>query len=162
VANIAVPTFLSGAWQDEQVGGYFASMLDRLPERPDVKITLLNGVHSSPLEPDIIWNWLAFLDLYVAHRVPDPSFLATIAPIIYPTILGSGTPTPPLPSDRFALITDYSQALRLFESDPHVRVLMENGAGSPTAGLPAPRFELGFAHWPPSEIRPAAWYFGPD
>jgi len=76
-------------------------------------------------------------------------------------ILGPGTPTPPLPADRFAGITDYDQALNLFESDPHVRVLMENGAGSPTAGLPAPRFEIGFDRWPPREIRPTAWYFGP-
>ena len=50
----------------------------------------------------------------------------------------------------------------LFESDPHVRVLMENGAGSSIPGLPAPTFELGFSKWPPREIRPTAWYFGPD
>ncbi len=162
VGNIEVPTFLSDAWQDEQTGGDFASMLYRLPNRPDVKITTTNGVHSSTLDPDIIWNWLAFLDLYVAHRVPDPTFLATIAPIIYEMILGPGTPTPPLPADRFAGISDYGQALALFESDPHVRVLMENGAGSPTPGLPAPTFELGFAAWPPPTAQATAWYFGPD
>src|SRR5262245_9948368 len=67
VAKIEVPTFLSCAWQDEQTGGDFASMLSRLPNRSDVKITTLNGVHSSPLDPDILWNWLAFLDLYVGE-----------------------------------------------------------------------------------------------
>jgi hypothetical protein len=116
VANIEVPTFFSSSWQDEQTGGNFASMLYRLPDRPDVKITVQNGVHSSTLEPAVIWNWLAFLDLYVAHRIPDPSFLASISPIIYSMILGPGTPVPPLPADRFAGITDYDQALHLFES----------------------------------------------
>jgi putative CocE/NonD family hydrolase len=77
-------------------------------------------------------------------------------------VLGAGAPTPPLPADRFDGITDYGQARELFESDPHVRVLMENGAGSPLAGLPAPTFELGFRQWPPREARPTKWYFGPD
>jgi hypothetical protein len=100
VGKIEVPTFLAGAWQDEQTGAGFASMLDRLPKRSDVKITVQNGVHTSSLDPEVLWNWLAFLDLYVAKRVPDASFLAQIAPIIYPQILGPNVPTPPLPTDR--------------------------------------------------------------
>ena len=162
VADIEVPTFLAGAWQDEQVGGDFASMLSRMPRRPDVKITLTNGVHTSSLDPRTLWNWLAFLDLYVGEHVPNPGRIAPIAPLIYQMILGSGTPTPPLPEDRFVGMTDYHQARRLFEADPHVRVLMENGAGSPTAGLPAPTFELGFDRWPPPKTKPRAWYFGPN
>jgi predicted acyl esterase len=161
VDKIEVPTFLASSWQDEQTGGDFASMLDRLPRRRDVKITVMNGVHSSSLDPEVIWNWLAFLDLYVAKQLPDPGRLGAIAPIIYDQILGSGSPTPPLPSDRFDGITDYNQARQLFESDPHVRVLMENGAGSPIAGLPAPTFELGFKNWPPPQAHPTELYFGP-
>ena len=162
VADIEVPTFLSSAWQDEQTGGDFASMLSRVPKRRDVKITVTNGVHSSTLDPQILFNWYAFLELYVAGRVPDPTFLALIAPIIYDNILGNGTPTPPLPANRFAGITKFEDALALFEADPHVRVLMENGAGSPMPGLPAPTFELAFKQWPPREIRPMAWYLGPN
>jgi hypothetical protein len=162
VRGIRVPTFLAGAWQDEQTGGGFVSMLSRLPKRPDVKITLQNGVHTSSLDPDIIYNWVAFLDLYVAHRAPDPGRIAAFAPVIYSQILNPGAPTPPLPADRFDGITDYGQALDLFESDPHVRVLMENGAGSPVAGLPAPTFELGFRRWPVPQVRPTVWYFGAD
>jgi uncharacterized protein len=162
VGNINVPTFLASAWQDEQTGGDFASMLFRLPRRRDVKITVLNGVHSSTLDPEILWNWHAFLNLYVAHKVPDPSFLRVIASIVYSMTLGDGAPVPPLPEDRFAGITDLDQALQLFESDPHVRVLLENGAGAPIPGLPAPTFELGFEKWPPREARPTAFYFGPD
>ena len=162
VADISVPTFLASAWQDEQTGGDFASMLARVPRRPDVKITALNGVHSSALEPDILWNWLAFLNLYVADRVPGYGVLTQIAPIIYEQILGAGAPLPPLPENRFAGITDLAQARTLFESDPHVRVLMENGAGSPIPGMPAPTFELGYEKWPPPPAHPTAWYFGPN
>jgi predicted acyl esterase len=160
VDKIEVPTFLASAWQDEQTGPGFATMLNRIPNRPDVKISVVNGVHSSALEPEILWNWLAFLDLYVARRVPDPGRLAPIASIIYSSILDAGQPTPPLPADRFDGITDYQTALALFESDPHIRVLMENGAGSPKPGIPAPTFELGFAKWPPREVKPTKWYFG--
>ncbi len=162
VGDVEVPMFLSSAWQDEQTGGGFASMLFRVPRRRDVKVTVMNGVHSSTLDPAVLFNWLAFLDLYVAHRVPDMATLTTIAPIIYQSILEDGAPTPPLPADRFDSITDYQQALDLFESDPHIRVLMENGAGSPTPGVPAPTFELGFRKWPPPEARPTAWYLGPN
>ena len=160
VGNIQVPVFLAGAWQDEQTGGDFVSMLSRLPNRSDVKITLTNGVHSSSLDPRTLWNWLAFLDIYVANRLPDPGRIGTIAPVIYEMILGDGTPVPPLPSDRFDNINDLAVARNLFESDPHVRILMENGAGSVVAGLPAPTFELGFAEWPPVEIRPTVFYLG--
>ncbi len=160
VSKIQVPTFLASAWQDEQTGGDFASMLHRLPKRPDVKITVTNGVHSSSLDPEILWNWLAFLDIYVAERVPDASFLAAIAPVVYSQILEPGADVPPLPADRFAGITDLAAARALFESDPRVRVLMENGAGG-QPGYPAPTFELGFRQWPPREARASKWYFGP-
>ena len=39
-----------------------------------------------------LWNWLAFLDLYVAEKVPDQSRLTPIAPLIYQQILGPGLP----------------------------------------------------------------------
>jgi predicted acyl esterase len=162
VDRIEVPVFLSSAWQDEQTGGDFASMLSRLPRRRDVKITLTNGVHSSTLDPETLWNWLAFLDLYVAERLPDPGRIGGIAPVLYDIVLGESAPTPPFPPDRFDGITDYDEARALFESDPQVRVLMENGAGSPTPGLPAPTFEISAKKWPPPQARPAVWYLGPD
>lgn len=161
VSRIEVPTFLAGAWQDEQTGPGFATLLDRLPHRRDVKITVLNGVHSSPFEPEVLWNWVAFLDLYVAGRIPDPGRVAPFAGAIYAQVLGGGAPIPPLPADRFDAVTSYPAARSLFESDPRIRVLLENGAGSPTPGLPAPTFELGFERWPPREIKPGIWYFGP-
>lgn len=162
VADIQVPTFLAGAWQDEQTGGDFASYLRILPKRRDVKVSLINGVHTSAMEPAILWNWIAFLDLYVARQLPDPGRAAPIAPVIYSQILGGGAPTPPLPADRFDGITDYDEARALFESDPHIRVLFENGGGSPQPGVPAPTFDAGFRRWPANGLKQTAWYFGPN
>src|SRR5206468_2116634 len=98
---------------------------------------------------------------YVAGRRPDPSRLAPLASIIYSTILGAGTPTPPLPADRFGDVGPREEAKRVFEADPHVRVLMENGAGSPVPGLPAATFRLALRQWPARAVRPPAWYAGP-
>ena len=160
VEDIRVPMFYSGAWQDEQVGGDSASLLRYLPQRKNVKITYVNGVHSSPMEPAILWRWIEFLDLYVGKKVPDTSRADPFAPIIYAEILGSEAPVPPVPTDRFDDVTDYDEAKRIFERDRHVRILMENGAGTDTPGLPAPGYELRFSYWPPRKIEPMTWYFG--
>lgn len=160
VANIEVPTFFASAWQDEQTGPGFGVLLSRFPNRPDVKLTLVNGVHTSTLDPEIFYEWIAFLDLYVGHRLPDPSRGAVIVPVILQQTIGGGTPTPPLPVDRYDGVTSIDRARRLFESTPHVRILMENGAGSPVPGLPAPAFELGFDRWPPQQAHKSAWYLG--
>ncbi|MCC6763129.1 MAG: CocE/NonD family hydrolase [Deltaproteobacteria bacterium] len=160
-ANIRVPTFISGAWQDEQTGSGFVTLLKQLPKRRDVKIMLVNGVHSSSMEPTSLWDWTAFLDIYVAKRFPNMDRLTPLAGAIYENILGPGAPTPPLPPDYLAGASDLADARRQFEAGPRVRVLMENGAGSGTPGLPAPRFELDFEKWPPPGARQTAWYFGP-
>lgn len=161
VSQIEVPIFLAGAFHDEQTGAGFATMLRQLPRGRDVKVTLLNGVHSSALEPEVMYEWIAFLDLYVARTLPDPGRAAPFAAVIAAEILGGGAPTPPQPADRYDGITNFKQAKKLFESTARFRVLMENGAGSPTPGLPASTFELGFEHWPPRQKRHTAWYFGP-
>jgi hypothetical protein len=133
-----------------------------LPDRRDVKILVSNGVHSTPLEPEGLWTWVAFLDLYVARRQPDMDRLAPLAGLLYGALLGSSAPTPPLPpADWLAEFPDYRSARAAYESRPRVRVLMENGAGSPTPGLPDPRFELVFPKWPVPG-RQTAYYFGPD
>ena len=160
VRDVKVPMFLSATWQDEQTGGGFASMLSLVPRRRDVKIDLLNGVHASPLEPQVLWRLHQFLEIYVARRVPNQAFLRAIAPIVVQNITGGPVLSPPLPPNRFDGMTDYAQARALFEADPFVRVSFENGAGSTVPGLPGTTFELGFSRWPAREVEPTSFWFG--
>jgi predicted acyl esterase len=160
-SQIDIPMFLSGAWQDEQTGAGFVTLLSLLPKTKDVHILLTNGVHSSPLEPQGLWDWIAFLDLYVGHKKPNQDRLAPYAPAIYEQILGPDAPTPPLPPDRFASAEDAADAISRWQHEPRVKILMENGAGSSTPGLPAARWQIGFDKWPPPGVRQTAWYFGP-
>lgn len=158
VHDVKVPMLLAATWQDEQTGGGFASMLSMVPRRRDVKIDVLNGVHASPLEPQVLWHWHQFLELYVAHRVPNQSLLRTIAPVVVQSITGGPLLSPALPPNRFDGITDYDQARALFESDPFVRVSFENGAGSSVPGVPGTTFDVGFSRWPAREVQPTAWW----
>lgn len=161
VPKIDVPIFNVGAWHDEQTGAGFTSFIPHLPPGRDVKVILMNGVHSSALEPAPLYEWIAFLDVYVADTLPNPGRAAPFAALIASEVLGLGAPTPPRPDDRYVGFTDLKKAKKFFEESPRIRVLMENGAGSATPGLPAPTFELGFEDWPPREKRYSRWYFGP-
>jgi hypothetical protein len=159
VDKIEVPMFYSAAFQDEQTGPDFASMLSRFPVRPDVKVTVQNGVHTSPFDLEVLWDWIAFLDIYVAGRVPDPSRMTGFASILTQQILGANSPMVPIPPDTWDGVTSAADAKVRFESRPFVVVRMENGAGSDIPGLPLARYQLGFSQWPPAEAKPMTLFF---
>jgi predicted acyl esterase len=157
VNKINAPVFLAGAWQDEQTGAYFANLFDDFTGTDHAYFTATNGSHTDPLSPWIFQRWYEFLSIYVAHKVPS---LPPIAPAIL-TVIGSqvfGTTDLQLPPDRFAGITDYAQAKALYEHDPRVRILFDNGAGG-APGVPTPRFELDFSKWPVNGTTAKRWYF---
>jgi len=156
---IEVPIFYSGAFHDEQTGPDFASMLSRLPVRPDVKITVQNGVHTSPFDPEVLWDWIAFLDIYVAGQIPDPSRMTGFVGVLAGEILGPGV-TLPIPVDAYDGVPTLEAARAQFESRPFVTVRMENGAGSEVAGVPVARYQLGYSAWPPAEAKPTTFFFG--
>jgi predicted acyl esterase len=162
VSEIEVPVFLAGAWQDEQTGSGFASMLDEFPRHPDVKFYLLNGVHSSALEPEVLWPWIAFLDLYIGRRVPAPARFAPFIPVLAAQLMGAGALPPPVPTNVWEGVTDRELARLQFESRPRVQVLFENGAGTSLSGVPSTTFSAGFSFWPPREIRSLRLYFGDE
>jgi uncharacterized protein len=160
VDKIQVPMFYSASFQDEQTGPDFASMLSRFPVRPDVKVTVQNGVHTSPFDLEVVWDWIAFLDIYVAGRVPDPSRMTPFASILTQQILGNDSPMVPIPTDAYDGVTTLDAARTQFESRPFVTVRMEDGAGSDVPGIPVARFERGFSQWPPKEAKPTTFFFG--
>jgi predicted acyl esterase len=160
VDRIRVPTFLAGAWQDEQTGGQWPAMIDDFAPDVPLRVTMTNGTHSESFSPEVITRWAEFLDFYVARRVPRiPDAVRATAALGYLRV--AGTPLE-LPPDRFAGETDFDAAFARYQTDPPVRVLFDNGAGTPTPGAPVPAFEAGHDHWPVREATATDYYFGPD
>jgi len=157
VDQITVPTFVAGAWQDEQTGGRFPTMLDQFTGTDHLYATLVNGLHTESIGPANFDRFVEFLDLYVAKRVPTLSTARVVAPILGAEIFGTTDFT--LPDDRFAGMT-YDDALAAFEAEPPIRVLFEEGAGNDTARAPVPRFAEAFDAWPIPSVEPTAWWLG--
>jgi predicted acyl esterase len=146
VQNINAPVFLSGAWQDEQTGGHFPAFLNKFTSSPQFYATMLNGSHTESLSLGVFGRYADFLDLYVAHRVPT-GLKTQVAPVLAASLTGvSGLS---LPKQNVYTGMTYPQAKHLYQSQPHVRVLFEEGAakGQPS-GAPLPRFVRGFSSWP--------------
>jgi predicted acyl esterase len=95
VHNITVPTYLGGAWQDEQTGGQFSSMYENfdatLRSQHRVRAYLTNGVHTESLAQQDLTELMGFLDFYVAKRVPqfNPLLSIGIPPVLHGTFGGT-------------------------------------------------------------------------
>ncbi len=157
VDRITVPTFIAGAWQDEQTGGRFSTMLDNFTT--DVlKVHLYNGAHADSLGPESLLRATEFLDVYVADRTPRLDPLVRFgAPILYAEVFGVEGLVPP--PDRF---TSLEEARSVIESEPPFRVLLEMGANESALGGPLSRGEVLFDSWPPTEAETFTWGLGPD
>ena len=133
VDRIHVPVFLAGAWQDEQTGPYFANMLDDFTGTRKKWFTITNGQHTDSLDPAVLDRWIEFLQIYVAQVVPKrPPSAAGVAAAVGTNVWKQEVTLPP---DRFADATSLEAARDVFESDPQLRILFENGAGG-EPGLP--------------------------
>jgi predicted acyl esterase len=158
VDQIEVPVFIAGAWQDEQTGGRFATMLDRFTGAPDVFITLMNGLHTESLSPGVLQRYVEFLQLYVAEQVPDVAPANTIASILVPAVFGVESTT--TFDNRFDGMT-LEEALAAFEDEPSVRLLVEQGGSADTVpGAPVANFIVEQGAWPIPDAVATSWYLG--
>ena len=156
LAKVNVPVFLVGAFHDEQTGGHFTESLGGLKNNKKVWITLQNGVHADSLGPSTITRWAEFMNLYVADRIPKVSDLVlSFSSLLYNQLVEA--PSLPVKQSRFAAMMDTSTnratAKRIFEKDPRVTILMDNGnaiAGKPGAST---RQTSHSAHVPPASSR---------
>lgn len=163
VPSIEVPVYLSGAWQDEQTGPRFATMLANFTGT-NKKFALFNGHHPDGYTPYNISRWYEFLSIYVAGKVPR------MVPIIragFPPEIGRafGDPNLQLRPDRFADLREdqVDEARKIWESDPTVQVQFESGTGMPTLpGAPEPGFVGTFESWPPPGVKPWTMYLDAD
>jgi predicted acyl esterase len=72
-------------------------------------------------------------------------------------------PALPLQQSRFAGSgMTLAQARAVFEQDPRVRLLMDNGASSAGAGSIGAAWELGYGSWPIKEAAPTPYHLGPN
>jgi predicted acyl esterase len=160
--KIRVPTFLVGAFQDEQTGGHFVDSLSRLKSNPNVWITLQNGVHGDSLGPSTMTRWFEFMKLFVANQVPQvPGLVLGLGDFFYSEFVGADAL--PIVQSRFAGYTSAAKAKTAFRRDKRVRLLMDNGDaidGSP--GALGGAWELNFSSWPIRSVKPTSWYLSGD
>jgi hypothetical protein len=161
VDQVEVPVFLASAWQDEQTGPYFFTMLDKFTSAPALRMTVYNGVHVDAFQPQVLTEWMSFLELFVAERVPVEQDLAgVIAPELFDTAFGVRSLS--LPPSRFRDYATHDEAVAAWQAEPPLRALFESGAGDDVIGAPVPTFEHSFEAWPPPGTEPLRLYAQPD
>ncbi|MFN8017505.1 MAG: CocE/NonD family hydrolase [Acidimicrobiales bacterium] len=163
-SKVDVPMLLIATWQDEQSGGHVPSMIPKFTGTSKKHVILTNGGHAEMFGvPEILQRWDEFLDLYVAKKVPNGSFMRNAAPYVGQQMVGTRDQltTLPFPADRFTGMT-YAQALAKFEADKQVQVLFENGAGlhGTEPGLPDPAFSTWFDTYPVPSTQATRWWLG--
>lgn len=160
-SRITAPVFVSGAMQDEQTGPQWPALLSALPASTPVYAHLINGGHIDSTGPQIISQWLEFLDIYVADKVPvaPTGFAATVIGN-FTAFAATTTTELALPATRFTSDTTVARARTDFKRHtPRVIVLFDNGASGAGAGNPGATYEAGFSSWP-AKGRNVTYYLG--
>ena len=158
VDRINVPVFLAGAFQDEQTGGHFATLLEKFAGSPIKKFTLYNGLHADAFAPQIVVEWKAFLDFTLQTKLePISPAVRLITPAVMQGIFGAPLA---LPAERWLAYPDFATARAAWLAEPPVQVIFENGGGS-VAAAPEGRFSGSFAAWPPPAVTASTWYLAP-
>lgn len=160
VKDVEAPTYITGAFQDEQTGAQFTAMLDDFESAEVLRVGLWNGRHPDGYGPANLMRWFEFLELYVARRVPElHPLVRAVAP---PVLAGEfGLEDITLEPDRFASFgDDHAGARAAYEAEAPVRVIYESGIGENEVGEPGGSFELALDAWPPPEARTQTLYLG--
>jgi predicted acyl esterase len=157
---VQVPVFLTGQWQDEQTGPHFAALLDKFTHAPVTHFIVTNGVHPDGFAPHAIVEWLDFLSLYVADRVPVvPPLIKALGGVFMEQVFGANMK---FPDSAFSAHPDLASARAAFEQLPPVRVVFESGTDpGEVAGAPKGPFEQRFAAWPIPGTVAWRWFLQP-
>ena len=150
-SHITVPTFLSGALQDEQTGPQWPALIAAFPSQTKLYSQMINGGHIDSLDPVTSSRWLEFLDLYVAKKVPtQPGFVGNLT-LGFAGVASHGAKAISPPALRFADQPNVSAARAAFASQtPRVRVLFDSGGGNLGPGALQPTYETSASSWPPA------------
>ena len=156
-----MPVFLAGAWQDEQVGPYFATMIGSFTGTDKLHFTVVNGAPRRCAGPGNLHPVVGVSVLLRAWR--DPAASTDAEQIALGGYAGFylGARKVTIEPDRFTNAPSFEAALASFESEPKVRILFDSGGIAPFGG-PQPGFERSFNQWPVEGLQPAIWYFQDD
>jgi len=161
VDKITVPVFLASAWEDEQTGPYFFTLLDKFTGSPAVRLNVYNGVHIDAFQPSVLQDWFDFLDLFVAGTVPvDHGLQRALAPQLYQKVFGTSDLA--LLASKYIGVASVDQAIAMWKSEPPLHAFFESGAGGHAPGIPMPTFEHSFSQWPPAEMTAQRLFAQPD
>jgi predicted acyl esterase len=168
VHKIDVPVFLTCQWEDEQTGGHCPALVPHFTGTTKKWFTFTNGAHIDSLDPATLNRWFDFLSIYVAHEAPvlEQALIRVAAPILYQQAMGIPSNDPlTLPGDPIQTTGSYAEAKTAFERLPSVRVLFDNGAGTPpfgpqTPGDPYAAYEHSFRTLPVPGTTASTWYLG--
>jgi predicted acyl esterase len=159
--RINVPVFLTGQYQDEQTGGNFPTALPNLNRDPDVWINMQNGVHTDSISPSTITQWVEFMDIFIARRVPELPALFVGPSSPFSALLGGRAD--PIEQSDYVDLPNVAAAERAFRRDnPRVKLLMDNGAGPSGPGGLGATWQIDSDSWPPKNVRARTWYLGDD
>jgi LPXTG-motif cell wall-anchored protein len=160
VHKIDVPTYLGGAFQDEQTGGEWSTMIPDFAPGTPLKVFMTNGTHVESLAGQDFTHLLEFIDFYVGKRIPNVSpLLIAGAPSVLQSLFG-GSPIP-IQQSQYASYSSYSAALAAYQAAPEVRLAWENGAGA-SPGEPVGTTESQFSAWPVPGTTASPMYLQPD
>lgn len=145
--DIEAAIFLTSGFQDEQTGPSFGDLLNEFDNAESVHQIIFNGLHADGFAPQVLAEWSAFLDLYIAKEVPsNPAALGIVTAVFTEGIFGGQIPLPP---SRWTDVATHAEALAQWESEDPIRILMENGAGGDPY-LPIAAWEHSTTQWPPT------------
>ena len=163
VGDIDVPVLLSGAWQDEQTGPHFATLLDDFTGSPMTRFVVFNGLHVDGYSNDMLAELIAFMDLYVKVQRPTPPlFYEQIMAVASQAIFGQTLPAAPIPYSDAGLYPDLAAAQAAYESQKQLKVIFERGSDPARLGKPSDGFSMEFDAWPPLETSPWRLYLHED
>jgi uncharacterized protein len=170
VDKINVPVFMACQWTDEQTGGHCPTLAKHMTGTDKKWFTFTNGVHTDSLGPATYNKLYDFLSLYVAQQAPviNSPLVQLTWPLAMQAIFGIDGPVPgapplaTLPPDPIQQQLTYDGAKSMFEAQPPVRILFDNGAGNSNPGWPYPAFEQSFSSFPIPGTEARSWYLGAD
>jgi predicted acyl esterase len=160
IDRIQVPVFLTGQWQDEQTGPHGMALLNGFTGAPDLRAVVTNGPHNDGFAPERLAEWMDFIQLFVAHQVPNvPDDFQALGSIFMQQVFGSMLP---IGQSHLADQPDYASALAAWRAQPAIRVLFETGASPDNPpGSPMSAWEASFDAWPVPETVADRWHFQP-